>query len=77
MKSLIKKLTANYGKGYGSEIANLLLNKAKESKVLHQIMAIIDPKNIASKRILLNNGFISQKLCKIDGLPGEILSKTI
>ncbi len=53
------------------------MNKAKESKVLHQIMAIIDPKNIASKRILLNNGFISQKLCKIDGLPGEILSKTI
>lgn len=66
-----------WGKGYGSEIANLLLNKAEESKVLHQITAIIDPKNIASKKILLNNGFISEKLCEIDGLPGEILTKTM
>jgi len=66
-----------WGKGYGSEIATLLLNKAEESKVLHQITAIIDPKNIASKKILLNNGFISEKLCEIDGLPGEILSKTM
>lgn len=66
-----------WGKGYGSEIANLLLNKAEESKALHQITAIIDPKNIASKKILLNNGFISEKLCEIDGLPGEILSKTM
>lgn len=66
-----------WGKGYGSEIANILLNKAEESKVLHQITAIIDPKNIASKKILLNNGFISEKLCEIDGLPGEILSKTM
>jgi ribosomal-protein-alanine N-acetyltransferase len=66
-----------WGKGYGSEIANLLLNKAEESKVLHQITAIIDPKNIASKKILLNNGFLSEKLCEIDGLSGEILSKTM
>lgn len=64
-------------KGYGSEIAKMQLNKAKELKVLHRITAIIDPNNIASKKILLSNGFISEKICKIDGLPGEILSKTI
>lgn len=66
-----------WGKGYGSEVAKLLLNKSEESKVLHVIKAIIDPKNIASKKILLNNGFISEKICEIDGLPGEILSKNI
>lgn len=63
--------------GYGSEIAKLLLNKAEDVKVLHRITAIIDPNNIASKKILLNNGFISEKICEIDGLPGEILSKVI
>lgn len=63
--------------GYGSEIAKLLLNKAEESKDLHRIIATIDPKNIASKKILLKNGFISEKICEIDGLPGEILRKNI
>ena len=63
--------------GYGSEIAEILLNKAEESKALHRITAIIDPKNIASKKILLKNNFISEKMCEIDGLPGEILSRTM
>lgn len=66
-----------WGKGYGSEIAKILLNKAEESKALHRITAIIDPKNIASKKILLKNDFISEKICEIDGLPGEILSRTM
>jgi len=66
-----------WGKGYGSEIAEILLNKAEESKSLHRIIAIIDPKNIASKKILLKNNFISEKICEIDGLPGEILSRTM
>lgn len=66
-----------WGKGYGSEIAEILLNKAEELKLLHRIIAIIDPKNIASKKILLKNNFISEKICEIDGLPGEILSRTM
>ncbi|WP_454054868.1 GNAT family N-acetyltransferase [Clostridium sp. Marseille-Q7071] len=66
-----------WGKGYGSEIAEILLNKAEESKLLHRIIAIIDPKNVASKKILLKNNFISEKICEIDGLPGEILSRTM
>lgn len=66
-----------WGKGYGSEIASLMLEKVEQSKTLNRITAIIDPNNAASKKILLNNGFISEKICEIDGLPGEILSKTI
>ncbi len=66
-----------WGKGYGSEIAEILLNKAEELKLLHRIIAIIDPKNVASKKILLKNNFISEKICEIDGLPGEILSRTM
>ena len=66
-----------WGKGYGSEIARLLLEKARESKVLRRITAIIDPKNTASKKILLNNGFISEKICEIDGLPGEIFGRNL
>ncbi|WP_291579618.1 hypothetical protein [Clostridium sp. UBA6640] len=54
-----------------------MLNKSEEAKSLKKIIAIIDPKNIASKKILLKNNFISEKICEIDGLPGEILSRTI
>lgn len=61
-----------WGKGYGSEIAKLMIEKAENEKLLKKITAIIDPENKASK-ILLNNGFTSEKLCKIDGLAGEIL----
>lgn len=63
-----------WGQGIGSEIAHLLIQKAKKEKQLNKITAIIDPKNIASRKILINNGFTSDRVCEIDGLPGEILS---
>lgn len=67
-----------WGKGYGSEIVNELLNKAKETKSIHQVTAIIDPNNIASRKILLHNGFVSCKTYKIDdGSPAEMFSKNI
>lgn len=66
-----------WGKGYGKEIGRLLLKRAEEVKSLKRITAIIDPKNIASKKILLDIGFISEKLCEIDGLPGEIFGRSI
>lgn len=66
-----------WGKGIGSEIARLLIEKAKEEKQLNKVTAIIDPNNIPSRKILINNGFVSDKLCEIDGLPGEILSMKI
>lgn len=67
-----------WGKGYGSEITENLLNKAEEIKGMQQATAIIDPNNIASKKILLKNGFTSCKLYEIDdGSLAEIFSKKI
>ncbi|WP_346930366.1 GNAT family N-acetyltransferase [Clostridium sp.] len=70
-------LPSYWGKGIGSEVAKLLIEKAKEERQLNRIIAIIDPNNIPSRKILINNGFISDKVCEIDGLPGEILSMEI
>ncbi|MBZ9688545.1 GNAT family N-acetyltransferase [Clostridium estertheticum] len=67
-----------WGKGYGSEIVGELLNKAEETKSIQQVTAITDPNNIGSKKILLNNGFISLKIYKIDdGSLAEMFSKKI
>jgi hypothetical protein len=35
--------------------------------------AIIDPKNLASRKILINNSFVSKEFKDIDGLASEIL----
>lgn len=63
-----------WGKGYGSEIAKASIQKAKSTNI-KRLTAVIDPNNIASKKILLKNGFHSEQVCEIDGLPGEILSR--
>ena len=65
-----------WGKGYGSKIATILIEMAKERNI-HILKAIIDPTNTASRRILIHQGFVSEKVCEIDGLPGEILSLMI
>jgi RimJ/RimL family protein N-acetyltransferase len=70
-------LLPNYwGKGYGSQIAELLIEKAK-STCISRLTAIIDPKNIPSRKILISRGFHSEKVCEIEGLPGEILSRVV
>lgn len=67
-----------WGKGYGSEIVRELLKKAEETTSIQQVIGIIDPNNIASKKILLNNGFVSCKIYEIDdGSSSEMLSKKI
>lgn len=70
-------LPSYWGKGIGSEVAELLIEKAKKEKQLNKITAIIDPNNIASRKILIKNEFTSDKVCEIYGLPGEILSMKI
>ena len=65
-----------WGKGYGSEIARVLLVKAGEAGMT-SLKAIIDPDNIPSRRILQKHGFISEKIGEIDGLPAEILRKSL
>lgn len=63
-----------WGVGIGSRVAKILIKRAKEDGQLLSVKAIIDPNNIPSRKILINNGFESVKICEIDGLPGEILS---
>jgi RimJ/RimL family protein N-acetyltransferase len=46
-----------WGKGYGSEIAEKLVDQGKLINEIHNLIAIIDPENIASKRILEKQGF--------------------
>ena len=66
-----------WGMGYAAEITKILLEKAENTGLLERVTGIIDPENKASKNVLLKNGFVSEKLCEIDGLPGEILSKQL
>lgn len=68
-----------WNKGFGSEIARELLKKAEETKSILEVTATIDPNNIGSKKILLNNGFVSFKLSQNldDGSPIEIFNKKI
>lgn len=46
-----------WGKGLGNEIAQTLINHGKEVPGIDNFLAIIDPENTASKRILEKQGF--------------------
>lgn len=72
-------LLPNYwGKGYGREIVRELIKKAEKIKSIHKVTAITDPNNSASKKILLNNGFVSCEILEIDdGSLAEMFSKEI
>ncbi|MEQ2465520.1 GNAT family N-acetyltransferase [Niallia sp. HCP3S3_B10] len=63
-----------WGKGYGSKIAGIILSLAEQTNV-KVVKAIIDPTNIASKKILIKLGFTSEWIGDMDGLPGEVLRK--
>ncbi|WP_243521623.1 GNAT family N-acetyltransferase [Bacillus pseudomycoides] len=69
-------LPTYWGKGYGTTIAKQLIELAKQTKT-NVLKAIIDSENIPSRKILIKQGFTSEKICEIDGLPGEILSRII
>lgn len=62
-----------WGKGIGSLIAKTLIEKAQQRNQLQKLVAIIDPKNSPSRKILVNNRFESVSFEDFDGLPGEIL----
>lgn len=61
-----------WGQGYGSEIAFHLMEVAKSEPRLKRIWANTDPNNTASRKILIHNGFTSEEIGVIDGLPSEI-----
>jgi len=50
---------------------------AKSDPELNRIYAIIDPDNTASRKILLKNGFVSEEVGKIDGLPSEVFGRKV
>ncbi|MEI6575050.1 MAG: GNAT family N-acetyltransferase [Bacteroidota bacterium] len=65
-------LTEHWGKGYGSEISETMVLHAKTIRSIHSLIAIIDPANKVSKRILEKGNFLLDKVCELNGLPGEI-----
>ncbi len=50
-------LPQHWGKGFGNEIAQTLVSLGKQATAIHNLIAIIDPENTASKRILEKQGF--------------------
>lgn len=60
-------------KGIASQVVTFLIEHAKKQPYLKDLMAIIDPENIPSRKILINNGFHSKEFKDFDGLAGEIL----
>ncbi|MEA3461204.1 MAG: GNAT family N-acetyltransferase [Bacteroidota bacterium] len=66
-----------WGKGYGTEIAKILFDIAKTYPHLKRVYANIDPDNKASRKILINMGFTSEKVGEIDGLPSEIFGMDV
>lgn len=67
-------LPEHWGKGIASQVAIDLIQKAKTHPNLEHIIAIIDPANIPSRKILIKNGFYSQEFKDFNGLDGEVLA---
>jgi ribosomal-protein-alanine N-acetyltransferase len=66
-----------WGRGLGNEIAEILLDVAISDPNLSRVYANTDPNNVASRKILINNGFASEKVGEIDGLPSEIFGRQV
>lgn len=66
-----------WGKGIASQVAAWLMDRAHHATALTHLIAIIDPANLASRKILINHHFTSQEFREFDGLPGEILARAL
>ena len=66
-----------WGNGFGNEIAETLLEVAIWDPNLTRVYANTDPNNVASRKILINNGFASEEVGEIDGLPSEIFGRQV
>lgn len=62
-----------WGKGYGSKICSLLLKQALDLYPNEDVIGIVDPNNIASKKILQKAGFETYFIGEEDGIPTEKL----
>lgn len=68
-----------WGKGFGSSICRILLERAERLYPQVDILGIIDPENSASKRLLEKFGFVSFFVGIEDDVPTEklILRKSV
>ena len=67
-----------WNQGYGTELVSTLLRMTKDSGLFSRVIAITDPANQYSRRILRKNGFeLSERLANDDGEPVELYSKQI
>jgi len=62
------------GKGIASVATRRLIDFARKDGGILRVKAVLDPLNKASRKILVREGFISEFIGEIDGLPGEIMS---
>lgn len=51
-----------WNRGYATEIVSELLKIACGKPEIHQIRAIMDPKNAASRRVLIKNSFVYETI---------------
>lgn len=66
-----------WNKGIASQVTKKLIGMARSGNRLKRLTAVIDPKNIPSRKILINNGFVSKYYKDFDGLPGEVLEMAL
>jgi RimJ/RimL family protein N-acetyltransferase len=66
-----------WGMGFGSEIAEFLLEVAQADPDLKRVYANIHPGNKASRKILINKRFTSEMVGIIDGLESEIFGRNL
>lgn len=62
------------GKGIASAATRRLIDFARKDRNLLRVKAILDPLNKPSRKILVREGFVSEFVGEIDGLPGEVMS---
>lgn len=62
-----------WGKGIAGKVGKQLIESVQKENQIERLFAIIDPKNLPSRKILINYGFESKEFKDFDGLPGEIL----
>lgn len=66
-----------WGRGLGNEIAETLMEIARADPNLTRVYANTDPNNHASRKILIKQGFTSEEINELDGLPNELFGRNI
>jgi len=64
-------LPEHWGKGYASEISVELVRYSQEQEYINTLIAIIDPENGASRKILQKSNFKLERTGTIEGLAAE------